>query len=323
METGVDNAGGVMKIGLDVLLLDMDAFGDRRARGRAPRYPEVREMALQAEAAGFDSLWFYDHLLYRFAGQPTVGIWECWTMLSALAEATQRVELGTLVLCTQFRHPALVAKMASTLDEVSNGRFILGVGAGWHEPEFTAFGTPFQHRVARFEEALQILRPLLKEGQVNFTGTYYQARDCEITPRGPRVSGPPLLVGGSGPRMLRLTAQYADLWNTAYRSSPSSIVEPRAQLHAACTAVGRDPATLGVTVHVAVAYPEVGAPPSVLSAFVPEYLTGSPEEIAAAMQGYEQMGVSHLICLCTPYNATTLGRLAEAVQVYRRMRSGN
>jgi probable F420-dependent oxidoreductase len=306
-----------MKIGVAVMLRHLQELG------RAPRYPEVRERALQAEAAGFDSLWLYDHLLYRVAGQPTVGAWECWTMLSALAEATQRVELGTLVLSTPFRNPALVAKMASTIDEVSHGRFILGVGAGSDDSECTAFGIPVSHRMARFAEALQIIRPLLREGRVDFTGTYYQARDCEITPRGPRASGPPLLVGGSGPRLLHLAAQYADLWNIAYRSAPASLVAPQAQLHAACTAVGRDPATLGVTVHVAVAYPDLGVPPSVRAGFVPEYLTGSTEAIAATMQGYAQMGVAHLICVCTPYTATTLTRLAEAVQVYRRMRSRN
>jgi alkanesulfonate monooxygenase SsuD/methylene tetrahydromethanopterin reductase-like flavin-dependent oxidoreductase (luciferase family) len=142
-----------MKIGFVVLLRLLPELG------RAPRYTEVREMALQAEATGFDAIWLYDHLLYRSLGQPTRGIWECWTMLSALAEATQHVEVGTVVLCNQFRNPALVAKMASTLDEVSQGCFILGVGAGWNEPEFHAFGIPFDHRVGRLEEALQIITP--------------------------------------------------------------------------------------------------------------------------------------------------------------------
>ena len=210
-----------MKIGFVIVLR-----GGMKTPGPAPRYTAVREMALHAEALGFDSLWLDDHLLYRDAGHPPVGIWECWTVLSALAEATTRVELGTLVLCNQFRNPALVAKMASTVYEVSNGRFILGIGAGWNEPEFQAFGIPFGHRVTRLEEALHIITPLLREGHVDFTGRYYQARDCEIVPRGPRASGPPLLIGGSGPRMLRLAAQYADMWNTAYLSVPASTRRP-------------------------------------------------------------------------------------------------
>jgi probable F420-dependent oxidoreductase len=298
-----------MKIGFVIVLR-----GGMTTPAPAPRYTAVREIALHAEALGFDSLWLYDHLLYRDAGHPSVGIWECWTVLSALAEATQRVELGTLVLCNQFRNPALVAKMASTADEVSNGRFILGLGAGWNEPEFQAFGIPFDHRVTRLEEALCIITPLLREGHVDFTGRYYQARDCEIVPRGPRASGPPVLIGGSGPRMLRLAAQYADMWNTAYLSVPASLVAPQAQLAAACAEVGRDPATIAVTATIALSYPELGVPDSTMT----EYLAGSTAEIVAALHGYEQMGVSHLMFQCFQHNETALAWLAEAVQEYRR-----
>src|SRR3979409_434963 len=139
-----------------------------QAAGLGPAgYSFLREMALRLEAAGLDSIWLYDHLLYRWPGRPTDGIWECWTLLSALAEATQRVELGTLVLCVPFRNPALVAKMATTLDEVSGGRLTLGLGAGWHKPEFDAFGIPFDHRASRFAEAIAIIKPLLQEGRVD------------------------------------------------------------------------------------------------------------------------------------------------------------
>src|SRR5690349_22697743 len=169
-------------------------------------YESIRAITQQAETDGFDSIWLADHLFYRTPGEPTRGIWECWTMLAALAEATQRVEIGTLVLCNSFRHPAILAKMATAVDEVSGGRLILGVGAGWNEPEYQAFGLPFDHRVDRFEEALQILGPLLRDGHVDFAGRYYQARNCEIVPRGPRPEGPPLMVGSEGgPRMLKLT----------------------------------------------------------------------------------------------------------------------
>src|SRR3954453_8353745 len=138
------------------------AGGD--ALDRAPSYADIRALARQAEAAGFDSIWVYDHLLFRFPEQPTGGIWEAWTLLAALAEATERVELGTIVLCVPFRNPAVLAKMADTLEEISGGRLILGLGAGWHQPEFDAFGIPFAHKVDRFEEALQIIAPLLREG---------------------------------------------------------------------------------------------------------------------------------------------------------------
>lgn len=222
-------------------------------------YDTIREIARQAEADGYDSIWLPDHLMYRRPGEPTRGVWESWTVLAALAEATQRVEIGTLVLCNSFRNPAILAKMATTADEVSHGRLILGIGAGWNEPEYQAFGLPFDHRVASFEEALQILRPLLREGQVDFSGKYYRARNCDNLPAGPRPEGPPLLVGGQGPRMLRLTAQYADLWNTGYMGKPDTMAEPLARIEATCREVGRDPATLGVTALIGLWFPELQA----------------------------------------------------------------
>jgi len=299
-----------MKIGLALII------ADREELGRPFSYQETREVAQRAEENGFDSLWLYDHLLYRPEGKPTIGIWECWTFLSALAEATQRVELGTLVACNSFRNPALLAKMAITLDEVSQGRLILGIGAGWNKPEYDAFGYPFDHRVDRFEEAMQIIRPLLKQGRVDFQGKYYQARDCEIKPSGPRPEGPPIMVGCGGPRMLRLTAQYADLWNSGYFGHPEQFVKPRQELEEACQAVGRDPSTLGVTAMLALHFydlapiqPDFDYPP----------LGGTPEEIAQAMLGYHQAGVQHIMFHLVPYNLTAISRLEEALRIYRQM----
>jgi probable F420-dependent oxidoreductase len=300
-----------MKVGVVLLL------GEDEKLGRPPSYGEVRAMARQAEAAGFDSVWLYDHLLYRFPEQPTMGVWEGWTFLSALAEATERCELGTIVMCTAFRNPGVLAKMAATLDEVSGGRLILGLGAGWHQPEFDAFGIPFDHRAARFEEALQIIVPLLREGKVDFTGEYYAAPDCEIRPRGPRQRIP-ILVAAKGPRMLQLTAQYADSWNAAWFGHPSGLVaERRADLGAACRAAGRDPATLEVTVGVSVAYPDLGDTPDGIDNRE-RFLTGPAEEVAAGLRAYEETGVSHVICACFPNNAGAIARLGEALNAYRQ-----
>src|SRR5262249_12689804 len=285
-----------------------------RENNRKRPYAAIRAIAQQAETDGFDSIWLADHLLYRTPGEPTGGIWECWTMLGALAEATQRVAIGTLVLCNSFRHPAILAKMATTADEVSGGRLILGVGAGWNEPEYQAFGLPFDHRVARFEEALQILKPLLHEGRVDFAGQYYQARDCEIVPRGPRADGPPLMVGSEGPRMLKLTAQYAGLWNTGYMGTPDTMAAPLAALAAACREVGRDPATVGITALIGLWFPDLQAKrPS----FFDHPLTGTPAEIAAAMCGYAELGLRHIMFQCEPYTPEALQRLTAALQLYR------
>ncbi|MCP4428815.1 MAG: LLM class flavin-dependent oxidoreductase [Chloroflexi bacterium] len=300
----------MMKIGFAILIVEN--WREKQAR----RYEGIRDMALRAEAAGFDSIWLYDHLLYEQEDKMRIGIWECWTILSALAEATERVELGTLVLCNSFRNPAILAKMAATLDEVSDGRFTLGIGAGWNKPEYDAFGLPFDHRVDRFEEALQIIRPLLRDGYVDFEGQYYQARNCQITPRGPSPNGPPLMVGSFGPRMLRLTAQYADIWNTAYLHQPESLDEPLEQMKAACDEVGRDIAALEVTAGMALGYPDLGD----LSKFM-EHLSGSTEEIAQAMLEYDRRGVAHLMFHVAPYQPETLDRLAEAMNLYRQLRA--
>jgi alkanesulfonate monooxygenase SsuD/methylene tetrahydromethanopterin reductase-like flavin-dependent oxidoreductase (luciferase family) len=299
-----------VKIGLVVFLAN-----DRDNNSRRP-YDTIRAVAQQSEIDGFDSIWLPDHFFYRNPGQPTRGIWECWTMLAALAEATQRIEVGTLVTCNSFRNPALLAKMATTVDEVSHGRLILGVGAGWNEPEYQAFGFPFDHRVGRFEEALQILKPLLREGHVDFAGRYYQARDCDIVPRGPRSEGPPLLIGcePGSPRMLKLTAQYADLWNIGYMGKPETMAEPLVKIREACHAVGRDSATIGMTALIGLWFPDLQAnKPS----FFDNPLTGTAEEIAAAMRGYEELGVQHIMVQCEPYSLTSLRRLTVALQLYR------
>jgi alkanesulfonate monooxygenase SsuD/methylene tetrahydromethanopterin reductase-like flavin-dependent oxidoreductase (luciferase family) len=281
------------------------------------RYCKIREMALRAEAAGFDSVWVYDHLVYRFPNKPTRGIWEAWTLLTALAEATSRVEVGVLVLCVPFRNPALLAKMADTLEEISGGRLILGLGAGWHEPEFTAFGYPFDHLVDRFEEAVQIIRPLAKTGEVDFRGSYYQAPDCVSRPRGPRADGPPILIASFRPRMLRLTAQYADAWNTAWLGWPTKLAARRAELEAACAEVGRDPKTLEVTVGVSVAFPDLGEGTED-AGDRDKHLSGGAAEIAAGFRAYEAEGVGHIILASEPNTLPALDRLAEALRHYRR-----
>ena len=181
--------------------------------GTSLPWTDIAAMAQRAEEIGFDSFWLPDHLLFRFPQVHQQGAWDAWSLLAALAATTQTIEIGPLVACTSFRNPALIAKMADTIDEISGGRLILGLGAGWHEPEYAAFGFPYDHRVSRFAEALQIITALLRTGHVDFEGDYYTARDCELRPRGPRLEGPPLLIGGSGERMLRLTARYGDAWN--------------------------------------------------------------------------------------------------------------
>jgi alkanesulfonate monooxygenase SsuD/methylene tetrahydromethanopterin reductase-like flavin-dependent oxidoreductase (luciferase family) len=288
-----------------------------QARTPAPRWADMRATALDAEDAGFDSVWLTDHLI--FAGDPPAGVWDGWSTLAALAVVTRRVELGHQVLCTGFRNPALLAKMADTIDEISNGRFILGIGAGWNEYEYRAFGYPFDHRVSRFEEAIQIIHGLLRNGEIDFEGTYYSARECELRPRGPRTSGAPVMVGSESPRMLRLMAQYADMWNTwlVYgRNHPDQVPPLRDAVDAACADVGRDPASLERTLGVLVWFSGV-ANPHIESA---EPIRGSIEEIAARFWAFADEGISHLSLRLAPETLEPIEQIGRVIELMDRGR---
>ena len=225
---------------------------------REVRWPELLDMTRAIEDLGFDSVWVGEHLLYRWEDRPARGPWEAWTLLAAIAASTTRIELGPLVACTNFHNPALLAKQAVTIDELSGGRFVLGLGAGWNETEFRAYGYPYDHRIDRFEEAFTIIRTLLREGAIDFDGRWYQARDCELLPRGPRPAGPPLMIGSNGPRMLRATMPYADSWNSWYNdfgNRPDGVAALRDHVDEACRDVGRDPADVERTVAILVRLP--------------------------------------------------------------------
>jgi alkanesulfonate monooxygenase SsuD/methylene tetrahydromethanopterin reductase-like flavin-dependent oxidoreductase (luciferase family) len=220
----------------------------------APRWTDIRSMAELADGVeAINAMFVNDHLLMHdvpgiVEGEASIGAWDCWTVLAALAATTHRVQIAAFVACALYRNPALIAKMADTLDEVSDGRFILALGAGWIESEFRAYGFSFDHRASRFEEALQILVPLLRESRVDFQGAYYQARECELRPRGPTRGGPSLWIAGDGPRLCSLAARYANGYTIFWQRTAEAIKEQYAHVDAACRSVGRDPSTL---LHVA------------------------------------------------------------------------
>jgi alkanesulfonate monooxygenase SsuD/methylene tetrahydromethanopterin reductase-like flavin-dependent oxidoreductase (luciferase family) len=181
---------------------------------REVRWPEMLAIARSAEASGYDSIWLGDHMLYRGADRHECGPWDVWTTLAALAASTARIQLGPLVASTAFHPPGLVARMAATIDEVSGGRLILGLGTGWNEAEFSAFGIPFEHKVARFEEAFTIIRRLLARERVSFAGRFYRVDDAVLLP--PPKRRVPLLVGTSGPRVFAASSPHIDYWNSWY-----------------------------------------------------------------------------------------------------------
>ncbi len=264
-----------------------------------------------------------DHVLVRFPDlrEEPIGAWEPWAILAALAAATTRVELGPLVSCAGYRNPALLAKMADTIDEISGGRVILGLGAGWHEPEFRAFGFPFDHRVSRFEEAIRIIAGLLREGRVDLDGVYHQARDCELRPRGPRRGGPPLLVGTSGPRMLHLTARYADAWNAEWANDLNTLRSLSAEVDAACEAEGRGPATLTRTASMMVELPDHGRSgdhwmADIFAASQPA--AGSAAELAALLRAFAADGISHVQVWLDPNTEAGLEAFAPVLELLDR-----
>jgi alkanesulfonate monooxygenase SsuD/methylene tetrahydromethanopterin reductase-like flavin-dependent oxidoreductase (luciferase family) len=263
-------------------------------------------MAQEVEDAGLDSVWVYDHLLSVEGDGPPQGTWEAWTVLSALAAATSRVRLGTLVSCTTFRHPGLLAKMAHTVAEISGDRFILGLGAGWHQPEYRAFGFPFDHRVDRFAESIEITATLLREGRATVAGRYYQVQDCPLLPARADGGRVPILVGcGGGERMMSLVARWADAWNGAWYGSPGpKFHELRDRLRAACAAADRDPAAIELTIGMIIGDKESRVPPH-------------PDAIAEALGQWRDEGVAHVIGLPDPTDAAGVAALVDGTRQFR------
>jgi alkanesulfonate monooxygenase SsuD/methylene tetrahydromethanopterin reductase-like flavin-dependent oxidoreductase (luciferase family) len=272
-----------------------------------PGWSEVRAFALGAEERGLDSVWMYDHFYYRTDSGELEGQHEAWTIVSAVAAVTERVEIGTIVLCTSFRNPGLTAKMATTGDEVSDGRLILGLGAGWHDPEYDAFGYARDHRAARFEEAVRVIAPLVRGERVTFEGRYERANDAELAPAPKRRI--PILIACERPRMLRLTARYADAYNTAWYGAPDERLERQlAALGEALEAEGRDPATMTTTVGVVARDPSREP-----SGDDDDEFAGSVDELATALDAHEAIGVDHLIVVLQPMNEASLDWLINAV----------
>jgi alkanesulfonate monooxygenase SsuD/methylene tetrahydromethanopterin reductase-like flavin-dependent oxidoreductase (luciferase family) len=284
---------------------------------REVRWPELLDMTRAVEDLGFDSVWVGEHLLYRWEDRPARGPWEAWTLLAAIAASTTRIELGPLVACTNFHNPALLAKQAVTIDELSGGRFVLGLGAGWNETEFRAYGYPYDHRIDRFEEAFTIIRTLLREGSIDFDGRWYQARDCELLPRGPRPGGPPLMIGSKGPRMLRATMAHADSWNAWFNDTqnrPEGVPAVRAVVDEACRDVGRDPVEVERTVAVLVRLPGGTGRlqgNDTQGAITP--IAGDPGVLAETLRGFAREGIAHVQLVLDPITLEAIRTIAPAL----------
>jgi len=284
---------------------------------REVRWPELLDMIRAIEDLGYDSVWVGEHLLYRWTDREPRGPWEAWSMLAAIAASTSRIEFGPLVACTNFHNPAVLAKQAATIDEISGGRLILGLGAGWNETEFRAFGFPFDHRVDRFEEAFTIIRTLLQEGAIDFDGHFFQARDCELLPRGPRPEGPPIMIGSNGPRMLRIALPHAQSWNTWFADTdnrPAGVGPLREKVDAACRDAGRDPAEVERTVAVLVRIP--GGTGRVQGDYAKRQQTpleGTPDEMAEVLRAYAREGIGHVQLVLDPITRASVEAIAPVL----------
>jgi alkanesulfonate monooxygenase SsuD/methylene tetrahydromethanopterin reductase-like flavin-dependent oxidoreductase (luciferase family) len=274
----------------------------------------VSELAQTAEASGFDSFVFEDALLYR-SESATDGSWESVSIAAALAVATERIHIGQSVVNSPYREPALMAKIADTLDEISGGRYIFGIGAGnTATSDYLAFGAPTDRRYSRFAEGIEIIHSLLKTGRVDFQGEFYSARDAELVLRGPRKGGPPINIAGSGSKMLRLVARFADAWNWwTYNETLAEVTERMgpivSELETACYETGRNPEDIDRTIDVYTIVPP-GMP-------VPEgsdgLVSGSAEEIAGYLVGLQDLGFTEARCDLTAKTPAGVRAMANVV----------
>jgi probable F420-dependent oxidoreductase len=276
---------------------------------RDVRWPEVRAIALAAEDCGFDSVWLGDHLLYRGGdGRPERAPWDVWTQLAALAAVTSSVRFGPLVAATAFDAPGMLARAAASVDEVSGGRLVFGIGAGWNETEFRAFGFPFDRRVSRFAESFDVVRRLLAGDRVSFSGGFVSVEDAVLLPRPARRV--PLMVGANGERILSIALPHVDAWNTwygPYGNTVDGFAEANDKVTALCGQVGRDARQVERSACVLVAVDGgAGERPHDIPPVEPAALTAHLHELACA-------GADEAILVVDPITERSVRALAAAL----------
>ena len=283
-------------------------------------FPELIAMARTAEAVGFDSLWLGDHLLYELDVDDR-GPWEVWTSLAAIAASTSTIQIGPLVASTSFHAPAMLAKQATTVDAASQGRLILGLGAGWNQREYDAFGFPFDHRVSRFAEAFTIIRTLLREGRIDFHGEYYDVANCLLHPRSSQT-GPPLMVGSIGDRMLDIALPHVDSWNmwwSQYGNTAEGFRREKERVDSLIEAHGRTgevEATTAVLVQLDDGVGRVMGDYDDFNTVRP--LTGSPSGLADQLREFEAAGAAHVQLVVDPITRQSIEWLGDVLTAFRR-----
>jgi alkanesulfonate monooxygenase SsuD/methylene tetrahydromethanopterin reductase-like flavin-dependent oxidoreductase (luciferase family) len=276
--------------------------------GQTPRFADLVTMATAARDAGFEAIWFGDHFTMG-DGDDMSGAWEAWTMMAGVAARVPGVQIGPLVSAAGFRNPGVIAKMTEAMDEITDGRFILGLGAGWNETEYRQFGFPYDHRASRLEEAIRIIHPLLREGSATYEGRFVEAKGAVNRPRGPRPTGAPILLGTNGERLLRSVARYADAWNSDWEGDPEKMRALIARVDTTCREEGREPDTLIKTGSARFAMDDAAARR-------PDLVSGSVDEMAARLVAFRDLGLRHLVCGLEPRTAATIEAFGKIITQY-------
>ena len=278
-------------------------LNDVRSDGSKSSWADIKKMAQEAERIGCDSVALADRLQ-----MDDIGLWESTTMVAAIAAVTTRVRIGTAVTRSIYRNPAMLAKIADSLDEISGGRFTLGLGMGSGEGDNVQFGYPRDYLYSRFEEALMVTHTLLRTGKIDHSGRYYQAKDCVLKPRGPTTEGTPIMIAATAPKMMRLAARYADYWNCMIMpTSPDGWQRQIDNIEAACEAEGRDPATLKKVAAVLVTgSPDIQHPYG-------ESLSGEPGQIADAINRFFESGFHEVIVYPAPDSSDSITALEPVI----------
>jgi alkanesulfonate monooxygenase SsuD/methylene tetrahydromethanopterin reductase-like flavin-dependent oxidoreductase (luciferase family) len=277
-----------------------------------PRWPEIKQIAINAEQMGIDTLWIPDELLWRGESSSPRGFCDGVSMAGAVAAVTSKIKIGTWVLSTLHRNAGIIAKTAETLDEISEGRFVFGLGAGHAGDQAHTFGLPEDLVMSRYEEALQIILPLMRGGRATFEGKYHSAHDLVQAPVGPRPNAIPLLIGGQRPKTLRLAAMKADIWST-YAAESNTVDElgPRMEsFDAICEEVGRDPASVGRAAGLSVQPLDVAGDNK-------HYIAGSADEIADSLRTFRDVGFTQVDLMLEPGTVRAFDALAPVVELLR------
>lgn len=285
------------------------------------RWSEIRELARAVEVAGLDSVWTEDHIQYQDKSGRWIAPWDAWTILAGIATVTERVRIGTMVSPLSLRHPVLLARHAASVQEVSGGRLVLGIGLGHGEAEYRALGTNLEHRFGKFREAFEILLQALEEGAADHQGRYFTTEGFRLLPRPDDLARPALMIGSDGPKTLRLTLPHVESWNwDGFVDDPEEFAAASRAVDAICAEVGRDPRDVQRTAHLVVrlSNPE-GLPIDPLPPHL-RIIEGETDAVAARLRAFADAGADEVMLIVDPARTEAMDELARAAEELRAHR---